>query len=123
MSVNVRQIESIIDINNRLYFALNQIRTNGGTMETIPGHDEWKTEEPQESLTDADITIIERNLKPCPFCLKRPCFENSDDQWFVSCACGAQMPGEDAVEASAKWSTRPTVGKLREGERSAWAGW
>lgn len=91
-------------------------------MEPIKGYDEWLTSTPEETLTDEDITIIERNLKPCPFCGKRPCFEYSEYDWFVVCTCGAQMSGDDPVEASAKWATRPKVENLREGPRAFWPG-
>jgi hypothetical protein len=91
-------------------------------MEPIKGYDEWLTSTPEETLTNEDIDIIERNLNPCPFCGKRPCFEDSVEGWFVSCPCGALMPGDDPVEASAKWATSPKVENFREGPRAFWPG-
>ena len=91
-------------------------------MEPIKGYDEWLTSTPEETLTNEDIDIIERNLKPCPFCGKRPCFELSEDEWFVVCECGGHIPGEDPVDASAKWATRPKVENFREGPRAFWQG-
>ncbi len=114
-------IQNVIDFNNRLYFAVSNAKKDN-IMEPIEGYDAWKTTPPSEVLTDQHISIIEQNLARCPFCGNRPCFEDSVDGWFVSCKCGVSMPGDDPIDASAKWATRPKFENLREGPRAYWPG-
>ena len=65
-----------------------------------------------------EIDILERNLKPCPFCLGKANFEEADDCWFVSCGCGARIPGDDAQEAAAKWMVRPPLSLVKNSVRT-----
>jgi uncharacterized protein (DUF983 family) len=93
-------------------------------VEPIKDYDGWKLASPVDESAEQEIDAIERGLDVCPFCFGPSYFEESYHGWYVTCsACGVSMPGNDPVEASAKWATRPTVGKLREGERSVWTGW
>ena len=82
---------------------------------------------PQVEEVDMDeIDRMEKNLPFCPFCSKAPFIEEAVDGWYVSCECGARVPGRTFYEATAKWSTRPTLPaeqrELREGPRSFWPG-
>lgn len=97
-------------------------------MESIAGYDSHKlASPPDDSITQREIEILERNLEPCPFCLGRPYFEDSahTEEVFVSCHCGAQIRGKDWHDVAAKWSTRPVpVARkvLREGPLAYWPG-
>jgi Lar family restriction alleviation protein len=61
-------------------------------------------------------------LKPCPFCGRKPYYEVSDDFHIVCCsggeACEVGFSGETKDEAIAKWNTRPIEDNLRA-ERDA----
>lgn len=97
-------------------------------METISGYDKYRTSSPEEAISEQDINILERNLAPCPFCLRHPFFEDSahDTNVFISCHCGAQMSGSDWFEVSAKWATRPPPvarSTVRPGSYDHWTGW
>jgi hypothetical protein len=74
-----------------------------------------------------EIDILERNLKPCPFCQRKPFFETeSPVDWFVTCDCGARIPGDDAYTATAKWNTRPLPvarNVVRSVPREHWTGY
>ncbi len=92
-------------------------------MESIANYDAWKLASPEEYVDQNEIDILERGLKSCPFCLGKPFFETeSPESWFVTCECGARIPGGDAYEAMAKWMTRPQLpvarNVLREGPRA-----
>ena len=97
-------------------------------MESIAGHDDWKTQTDQEYIDELEIKLLERGLADCPFCLARPFFEDSAHvaNIFVACHCGARISGEDYQDAAAKWNnTRPApVARkiLREGPRAYWPG-
>jgi hypothetical protein len=96
-------------------------------METIIGHDEWKTQTDQEYIDDLERKVLERNLSECPFCGQLAFFEDSAhvQDVFVACHCGARIPGEDYQDAAAKWNTRPAqIARkvLREGHRAYWTG-
>ena len=74
-----------------------------------------------------EIDILERNLKPCPFCLGKAFFEECADGWYVACNCGARIPGDDAQGSAAKWCVRPPITAVRENVRSVarehWTGY
>ena len=124
---NVRAVESWIDMTNRLFYTLNKIQ-GGNKMETIPGHDEWKTESPEDYVEEAVISTLEKTLAACPFCARRPFFEDAADTdlVFVTCNCGLRLEGRDWHDVTAKWNTRPPAPVarkvLREGPRSFWPG-
>lgn len=98
-------------------------------METIEGHDKWKTEIPtQDDINDLEIKLLERNLADCPFCMARPFFEDSANaiEVYVSCHCGAQINGTDWYDVAAKWSTRPIPAArnvVRPVSHERWTGW
>lgn len=96
-------------------------------MESISGHDAYKTASPAERYSEKVVERLERNLENCPFCLARPFFEDEAGTCFVyvSCHCGASICGIDWDDVAAKWSTRPIpVARkvLREGPRAYWPG-
>lgn len=97
-------------------------------MEPITDYDSWKlASPPKDGISEREIELLERNLEPCPFCLRRPFFEDSahDVDVFVSCQCGASIRGSDWQDVAAKWSTRPVpVARkvLREGPLAYWPG-
>ncbi len=74
-----------------------------------------------------EIDILERVLKPCPFCAGKPFFEEGMISWFVACDCGASLHGKDAHDAAAKWTIRPPLDSarsdMRSGPREHWTGW
>ncbi|MBL8023909.1 MAG: hypothetical protein JNK54_06470 [Elusimicrobia bacterium] len=76
---------------------------------------------------DEEVDLMEKNLPFCPFCNKAPFYEDTVGGWYVSCHCGARVPGSDVYEATAKWSKRPALPAeqrcLREGPRAAWTAW
>lgn len=66
-------------------------------------------EPPTDEVTAEVVDQIERNLKPCPFCMGRPYIDHGVLGWVVACNCGARGPQNDAFfEATAAWDTRPT---------------
>jgi len=65
-----------------------------------------------------EIDILERSLKPCPFCFGKAFFEEGSDGWFVACDCGARIPGDDAQGAAAKWNVRPPQGLVKNNVRA-----
>lgn len=96
-------------------------------MESIANYDAWKLASPEEYVDQNEIDILERGLKPCPFCLGKAFFEETADDWLVACDCGARIPGDDAQEAAAKWMTRPREKRIgmcppREAPRTPWPG-
>lgn len=95
-------------------------------METIPGHDEWKTRL-EHGITDIAIRHLENTLDDCPFCGRLPFFEDSAHEYdiFVTCHCGVRMTGRDYSDAADRWNTRyqPVARHvLREGVREPWPG-
>lgn len=98
-------VEHMLDFNNKLFFIHSLIKEKN-MLEELPGYDKWKTASPVEDIGSAEIDAIEANLRLCPFCGSKPCFENSDEGWFVSCSCGAQMPGDGPMEAAQNWAAR-----------------
>ena len=100
-------------------------------MESIAGYDAWKTASPEEYVDQDEIDVLERNLKPCPFCLGNVvCFEEATedavDIWFVTCGCGAHISGETAHDAASKWNTRPAPvarNVVRSVSKEFWTGW
>jgi hypothetical protein len=74
-----------------------------------------------------EIDILERVLKPCPFCAGKPFFEETVSGWFVACDCGARVPGDDAQDAAAKWCIRPPMSVAKSNVRSVarehWTGY
>ena len=94
-------------------------------MDYIAGYDSWKLASPY--VEDIEIDVLERTLAACPFCGRRPFFEDSahDVDVFVSCQCGASIRGSDWQDVAAKWSARPIpVARkvLRDGPRAYWPG-
>lgn len=97
-------------------------------MESIEGHDAWKTTIPtQDDIDEMEIKLLERNIADCPFCLGRPYFDDSasSELVYVSCDCGAQMRGDDWHDVSAKWNVRTRVARnvVREGYRTPSTMW
>lgn len=100
----------------------------GEIMDPMPdGYDNWKLASPEEYVDQDKIDTLEGMLPPCPFCSGKPFFEDSIDGWFVSCQCGARMPGQDAKESASKWMIRPTpnleISRVRSVSREHWTGW
>lgn len=120
-------VEAIIDMNNKLFYALNKIRGKN-KMEEIPGYDKYKTESPEEYVDDAVVSTLEKTLSTCPFCARPPYFEDAadTDMVFVTCNCGVRMEGDDWHDVTEKWNTRPQPPVehklLRDGPRAYWPG-
>lgn len=67
-------------------------------------------EPPIDEITADVVDRIERNLKPCPFCMGRPYIDHGVLGWVVACNCGSRGPQNDEFfEATAAWDTRPIV--------------